>query len=409
MMNAKCLVGKAAIGGLMLIFLLSGCGAAGKSTNGSEPNADDGKTEETGKGVIHFPDVNKKDWVTSISKLCVTVDQSYTGLSNLNEPIAEEVEAILERVGVDTTIGTNPDCQAALNISLEMTPVGEDVMGAAGDCYFDASAKGQAMLSASGKKDLKLELERSVSTGGSGFTIVNSCPTKLEANYAAAWANAIAPMFAEWWGAPALVSALGSDYYALSNAAVNQLVKMGSEGTSAIPTLIEMLKDVNPTARSSAARALGRFGEAASEAVPGLIVAADDPDYSVSSAAIGALGEIGDPRGLPVLIEALNGNDAFVRSGAAEAIGKMGADAAQAVPDLVNAIDAEDYNVGYSAIEALGQLGPVAKDAVPALITKLESGDDRFSYWVGQALESITGQEYGEDASAWRKWYDGQK
>ena len=390
---------------LVLVLTAAGCGILQSGSQGTQPDGNGGQSEDSGKSAIHFPEVNKKEWVTSVSKLCVNVNQSYSGLGGIDEPIAEEIAAILGRIGVETVIGDSPDCQATLNIALEMTPVGEDVIGA-GTCYFSASAKGQAVLSASGQKDLALELSRTVSTGGSGFSFVYSCPSQQEANYEAAWGIAIMPMFAEWWGAPALVSALRSDNYALNNQAVNRLAGMGAEGSGAIPTLIEMLKDVDPTARSSAARALGQFGPAAKGAVPDLIALVNDADYGVSSAAIAALGEIGDAQAMPVLIQLLNEGNEPTRAAAAEAIGKMGPAAAAAVPDLAKAINDKDYNVSWNALSALDGIGPDAKEAVPALIARLESGEKSLDYMVVNALESITGQEYGEDAAAWRRWYE---
>lgn len=389
----------------LLVFQIAGCGLL-RGAGTAAPQAGAGNAEPTQKGVIHFPEINKKEWVTSISKLCVQVEQSYSGVSGISEPIAEEIQSILDRIGVETTIGESPDCQANLKIVLAMTPVGEHVIGA-GTCYFQASADGTATLSASGKKDLSLKLSRTVSTGGSGFTFVYSCPSMEKANYASAWGYAIAPIFGEWWGAPALVSALRSENYAISNQASGKLADMGVEASGALPVLIEMLKDVDPNAREAAARTLGQFGPAAKEAVPGLINLVTDANYEVKSAAIRALAAIGDPQAIPVMMDLLDSSDTSAKVTAIEALGTM--KAVEAVPRLVQLMDNEEYTVSYAALEALQKIGPEAKEAVLPLIEKLEKGSTSMDYMVRNALESITGQELGEDASAWRKWYEGQK
>jgi hypothetical protein len=359
--------------------------------------------------VVHFHDVISKEWVTSIDRLCLQVDQSYSGLSNLNEPIAEEIKGILDRIGVETTISESEDCKAKLHITLEMTPVGEDVIGA-GTCYFDSSAKGEAVLSMSGENDLKLALNRPISTGGgSGISFVSSCPSQTEADYEGAWGYALAPMLAEWWGAPGLVSALRSSNYSLGRSASYRLGDMGAQASGALSVLIDMLNDVDPNVREGAARTLGEFGPSAATSVPSLIGLVNDPDTSVKYAVITALGNIRDPQAVPVLLNLLQIDDDYLKQIAIEALGKMKEDAAPAVPELAKAVKDDSYSVARAAVDALTEIGPKAKEAVPTLIELLEDGDESLDWDAQDALESITGQKLGRDASAWRKWWESNK
>lgn len=399
------------------LALLAGCGQIPITGGTSEPGTAPQEGESEDGGVIHFPGVTKKDWITSISSLCLQVNQAYPEVTGVSEPIAEELQAILDRIGVTVTIGENSECQANLKLDLEFTPYGESV-GGAGTCYFDASVLGSAALSKSGEKDLVMELVRRFSPSqGFGITFVYSCPSKAEADYAEAWGIALVPMLAEWWGAPGLVSALRSNNDSLRNSAGYSLSQMGAGGSQAVPVLIEMLKDVDPVARESAARTLGLFGGSAKEAVPDLMAIIDDPDPGVKTEVIRALGYIGDTQAVPVLMDVLkeqleSGTDQYASYYAASttitALSAMKEAAAPALPLFIEAVKSNDYSVASSALDALEVIGPTARDAVPTLIEIMEMGDEaRLSGWiVADTLQVITGQEFGEDAAAWRNWWE---
>ncbi len=123
-------------------------------------------------------------------------------------------------------------------------------------------------------------------------------------------------------------------------------------GASAVPSLIATLSDSNWDGRDQAAFVLGRIGD--SSAVPALITVLKD--WGVRQEAIGALGEIGQPA-LPTLIVALRNSDKEIRSGAAEALEKIGDKSA--VPSL-KAADHEYHNDNHwvcAFCNALRKLG----------------------------------------------------
>lgn len=65
------------------------------------------------------------------------------------------------------------------------------------------------------------------------------------------------------------------------------------------------------------------------------------------------------------VVQQLKDKNANVRMKAAESLGRMGANARQAVPDLIDCLDDKAAGMRMKAIKALGEIG--AKEAVPAL------------------------------------------
>lgn len=359
-------------------------------------------------GVIHFPEVNSADWIKSMASVCIQVEQSYPGVVGHTEPIAEELKGILDRIGVQATIGEGTGCEAVLTLTLTFTPVPEDVIGA-GQCYLAAESSGEASISASGHDTVSLPLEHARPTdGGFGMTFISECPGPDQAPFDTAWTGEVAYMLREWWGSPALVSALKSENSSLRWAASNQFRSLGIGASDAVPVLIEMLRDADPGTRASAARALGALGPAATAAVSALIEAVNDTDTSVQHEVIVALGIMADSRAVPALTAALHHSDDYTRFVAAEALEQMGPDAAPAVPDLIEVLDDEFDQVGWSAVDALGAIGPAAREATPFLIDLLEDEDWSPHFVVADALESITGQDFGEDPADWRLWWQSQ-
>src|SRR4051812_37172819 len=89
--------------------------------------------------------------------------------------------------------------------------------------------------------------------------------------------------------------------------AINRLANIGD--ASAVSALIEVLKDENSVMRDGAAIALENTGVSA---IPALMQALKDKNRYVRSSACNALGKIGDASVLPVLMGALNDEDAWV-------------------------------------------------------------------------------------------------
>jgi hypothetical protein len=363
--------------------------------------------KESKSSGVHYPTMESVNWVTQIESLCILVDQSYEGIHNHTEPIAEELQGILDRIGIKSSIGEGTNCDATLAINLSVKPISEHVSGA-GMCYLSASAEGEAQLSSRGHKTLKLKLIKPPpNRSGFGFQWISKCPrTPTEAPLTNTWVIAVAPLL-NWWGAPALVSALHSDLPELRGVASNQFDSLGKAGEEAIPFLTEMLSDPDPLVCSAAVQALGDLGTSASSAVPALIEAYQYADQTSQYAYIRALGQIKDARALPLLTAALH-EDWYTAYESAQALGMMGEAAAPAVPDLIPLLQSDEHQVVTTAAETLGKIGSPAMQAVPDLIKLLGGTENSYYYWAENALKSITGQELGQSAEAWQKWWDAQ-
>src|SRR5262249_11211876 len=95
---------------------------------------------------------------------------------------------------------------------------------------------------------------------------------------------------------------------------------------------------------------------------------ASDPLIRIAAARAVAGIDPKNETALPALVEALKDKAGKVRKRAAESLGDLGSGARSAVPELIKATRDSDPTVSWSAIDALGQIGPDAAAAVPALI-----------------------------------------
>lgn len=156
---------------------------------------------------------------------------------------------------------------------------------------------------------------------------------------------------------------------------------------SAIPILIEALKDKDWYARRAAAEALKRFGPRANSAVPALIHATRDPHREVYCAVTAALVTIDTKAAIPIVVQMLR-ND-MVRTDIAEELVRNGK---IAIPVFVEALKDEYDRVRARAAISLGEIGSGAKTAIPALIEALHDQDSWVREKVREALEKIRGK-----------------
>jgi HEAT repeat protein len=166
-----------------------------------------------------------------------------------------------------------------------------------------------------------------------------------------------------------------------------------SIGSSAVPTLIENLKNPDCNIRWRAAWVLGDMGAEASTAVGVLTEALQDEDAQVRMYAVLALGEIGIPAksAVPALMAALQDKEEYVRIYAASALRRIGTEAKVAVPSLMNALKDKNPRVRKNAALALGAMGTEASSAVKDLIPLLNDSEYYVRFAVVKGLGGIIG------------------
>jgi HEAT repeat protein len=160
-------------------------------------------------------------------------------------------------------------------------------------------------------------------------------------------------------------------------------------GKPAVPSLLEIFTDPgrDQFIRRDAACALGSIGVDASEAIPELIKALKN-NILISSGASLALATMGKVA-LPSLLEALKGDDAEIRTGAAKALSQMGPDAEEAVPILKKALNNSNVAFRAQAAMALAELHPKDQEALSTLIESLTVASPQVRLDAIHALEKV--------------------
>ncbi len=195
------------------------------------------------------------------------------------------------------------------------------------------------------------------------------------------------------------------------------LERLGPRASSATPTLIHILRDRDADSddRSRAVGVLGQIGPAAGDAFGLLLeIAERDQDAELRLACLNAMCLVGgtspdkqsrlvrlllneDEEGqlrvaaaavlvqqpsppqvvLPALIGLAQHPDNWnVCAAAAEALGKLGPDAGDAILALMTLLDHEVTDVRLAAITACGAIGSAALDAVPSLVRRIQLDEE---------------------------------
>ncbi|MGE0434223.1 MAG: HEAT repeat domain-containing protein [Planctomycetota bacterium] len=180
----------------------------------------------------------------------------------------------------------------------------------------------------------------------------------------------------------------------------------------------QALVDPDPWVREDAVIALGRSGRP--EYVEPLVAMLEDPDPSVRTQTVEMLREscqrrmsqggpvsangVSNDQLIAAISEKLRDNDAHVRERAILALGHIGDESV--VMDLVSKLGDSRRDVRKAAIYSLGLLRAKADRAVLQLIKMLSNREEDIRSVSRLALVGITGQDLGDDATDWQKWYD---
>jgi HEAT repeat protein len=182
---------------------------------------------------------------------------------------------------------------------------------------------------------------------------------------------------------PALVNALKNDNPDVRVHAFNAICHFGATAEPALPALLYYLK-AKDTIDSFEAAALAQMCEAARQVVPLLMKMLPNLDKETAVEVIRILAEI-DPAGtesLPTLLTLLKSPDSPLRKEICATLSYIGPAASASVPSLIEIAKTPQDEAQDAAINALGRIGPGAAAAVPALIELATDNDS-------VALESI--------------------
>ena len=170
--------------------------------------------------------------------------------------------------------------------------------------------------------------------------------------------------------------------------AAEALSSIGPKAKPALPELIILLKDPNPSVRAAAAEAVGKFEGVGKEVVPSLVDVLDDPNPIVRINAINSLSSFGNDAhsALPQLIDGLNDPDRAIRKTIINTLGRLGKEAKPAAQGLSQLLQASDTDTSLAALIALGQIGSEATVAVPEVGKALTSEDAKIRTFAALTL-----------------------
>lgn len=175
-----------------------------------------------------------------------------------------------------------------------------------------------------------------------------------------------------------------SDRPVVSAAALEALGDLGPQSVPVVPTLLEKTLAPNREVRLAAYQALTRVTRQSRTVVPALTAGIQDEDQEIriyATEQIGKFGREAQGPAEPLLFAVLD--DSEVRKSALDTLRQI---RTEALPLLITALDHEDASVRLFACETLGFLGPRAEKAIPALEKRLR---DDYSFVRQQAEAAI--------------------
>ncbi len=151
-------------------------------------------------------------------------------------------------------------------------------------------------------------------------------------------------------------------------------VASGASAAAGGADRVAQLRSEDLATRLEAANALGALGPQAADAARPLADLLSDPYWDVRMAAAEALAAVGRPA-VPALVRKLQGDDYWATTWAARALGRMGGRAPEAIPALVELLSDPSRDIRAAAMQALERIGHL--DAVADAVAKARNDEDR--------------------------------
>jgi HEAT repeat protein len=181
------------------------------------------------------------------------------------------------------------------------------------------------------------------------------------------------------------IAQLADPNYDVRIAAADALRDIGAPAAAAVPDLQKALADRHPTLRQASARALGQIGDKSASVISALRQSLQDPELSVQLAAAWSLHKL-DPEGkhhIPVFKRTIESGE----GGTIVAVGNLGPSADWAVPTLTKLLGDHRPGVRRLAAEALAKIGPDAAARAALEQRAKRDPDDRVREAASAALK----------------------
>lgn len=167
----------------------------------------------------------------------------------------------------------------------------------------------------------------------------------------------------------------------------------GEQVDSELSELVLSLKSTDDNGRHSALLKIALLEDRAVSAVDDIIECTNDNNPRIRSAAIIALIGIGKSKPkkvVPILIDALSGNDSAVREYAVSGIGHFFIKEGQgAIPKIKELLNDDSSFIRALSAEALGNFRNAAKSALPDIRKLLKDEDAYVREMAQEAIEKI--------------------
>jgi len=199
----------------------------------------------------------------------------------------------------------------------------------------------------------------------------------------------------------ALVAALKSSSINVRRLAAKSLGQIGS--SQSIDDLIELLTDESRKVQAAAAIALGNYRHPIASQKIAETFSRVPPQVRIYL--VYALARINDIIAVPFLIEQLPAQRPDVRAAIVLALGKLRD--ARAIDSLLRAAKDDDDIVRANAVYALSSF--YSPMTMSALIDALDDPVDRVREGASEALNHLTGMNFGTSQSQWSAWWTQQK
>jgi len=150
--------------------------------------------------------------------------------------------------------------------------------------------------------------------------------------------------------------------------------------------LINRLRTKSVEIRTYILQALGKVGD--ESALPAILDAVKDSNSTIRRFAVSALADLGDTRAVDALIGALNDSETDIRVAATMALGRLGGKRAENA--LIALLDDKEISVRAQAVIALGHLR--SNQALPLLNQMMATESNEWMRrYISQAIRDIEG------------------